>query len=147
MIPTQIIVHHSLTKDGSTVSWQAIRKYHTETLGWNDIGYHGGLELIGDRYEILLGRMPTEPGAHCKEQGMNYRSLGVCVVGNFDNQPEVDMLISMGGLNLLVRYVRALCDVHHIAPSEVRRHHDFAPYKSCPGTLFPWNQLVAAIGG
>src|SRR3990167_4888427 len=87
MMKNYIVVHHSLTKDAETVSWGAIRNYHTKTLGWEEIGYHAGLELIGDTYEILLGRLPNVVGAHCKDAMMNQRGIGVCVVGNFDLFP------------------------------------------------------------
>jgi hypothetical protein len=42
----KLIIHHSLSKDGQTVDWNAIRRYHIQEKGWDDIGYHGGLSVL-----------------------------------------------------------------------------------------------------
>lgn len=140
MIPTHIVIHHSLTADGQTVSWNAIRWYHTHTMGWNDVGYHAGLELIGSRYEILMGRMMDDIGAHCKEGGMNRTSLGICVVGNFDLAP-----VPSAQMDLLIKFVRSLMFVFRIPFDNVKRHSDFAGYKSCPGTKFQWSEFKGRL--
>jgi hypothetical protein len=137
MIPEYIILHHSLTKDSQTVSWQAIRRYHKYTLGWSDIGYHFGIELINNHLEILIGRLWNISGAHCKEQGMNGRSVGVCVVGNYD----IDYLPS-DTFDLTVKLVKQIQDTWSVSKTKVMRHSDFATYKSCPGINFPYQQLL-----
>lgn len=139
MIPKYIIIHHSLTADGQTVSMDAIRKYHIETLGWADIGYHYLLELVSSHYEIFVGRMWNEQGAHCLGGGMNKQSLGICVVGNYD---ETDL--PQPAFDLLVRFVKAQMALHNIPKENVKRHSDYDP-KTCPGTKFPWNTFIAAL--
>ena len=126
-----IVLHHSLTEDGSAVSWGAIRRYHMLDQGMVDIGYHFGIERIGVFPEILMGRMWDERGAHCKQGGMNNRSLGICFVGNYDLIP-VPYGLWQRGIDLCLR----LMDMFQIPVANVISHHSVAPHKTCPGLLF-----------
>lgn len=148
MKPNTIILHHSLTKDSGSVSWGAIRKYHKDVLGWYDIGYHYGIELINYNYEILVGRFENAYGAHTR--GWNYKSIGICFVGNYDiEKPNIKML------NKGVELVRYLMDKYNIPKYNVIGHNeawtldDFGykkyPDKSCPGKLFDMKRFREAL--
>jgi hypothetical protein len=135
MTPNKIIVHHSLTKDSQTVSWGAIRKYHIETNGWDDIGYQFGIELINDHYEILMGRRPDLIGAHTI--GQNDQSIGVCVVGNYDVDPVPNKL-----KNEIQKLLTWLLLNYQIPSKEIYGHCEFST-KTCPGkNLMDWIKEV-----
>jgi len=117
-----------LTKDSETVSWGAIRKYHID-MGFKEIGYHYGVELLRDSHEILLGRMPDEVGAHTK--GHNTDSIGICFVGNFDL-----IAPSKEAWQLGLKLVRFLYRTYNIGKESIFGHRNFNSHKTCPGLLF-----------
>src|SRR5262245_7647593 len=133
MLPrTHIMLHHSLTRGGQTVSWGAIRRYHVETRGWDAIGYHYGVELVGDHYEVLMGRSELDPAAACPQEEMNTRALHVCCVGNFDEAPPPRaMLEALVGLVILPAMVE-----YGLPPERIIGHRDLASWKTCPGSQF-----------
>lgn len=136
--PKRIIVHHSLTKDSSTVSWGAIRRYHVETLGYSAIGYHAGVELARDDYEVFLGRMWDKMGSHCR--GYNIDSLGICFIGNYDLEKPPEKMLIAGG-KLIALWMK----LFNIPFEEIYTHHYLADYKTCPGAQFDMDELFANI--
>ena len=142
---THIMLHHSLTEDGQTVSWQAIRRWHTgehpdspyRARPMRDIGYHFGVELVGQEHEILMGRPLDLAGAHCR--AANAFALGVCLVGNFDLARPAP-----GQWRKALDLVRGLLLALDIPARNVLGHCDFDP-KSCPGKLFDLNRFRQEI--
>jgi len=141
-VPKKIIVHHSLTKDSGTVSWGAIRKFHTQTLKWAGIGYHAGVELVmsGSElyYEILMGRMWDRSGAHTRRHNQN--SLGICFIGNYDTLPAKKQIIQTGA-KVIALWLR----LFGLSIDDIYSHNDFDAYKTCPGTLFDMEYLKTCV--
>jgi len=153
MIPKEIFIHHSFMKDGLTVSWGAIRKYHMTPAiqggpadgPWKDIGYHGGIELVESGgvpyFEILVGRLWNVQGAHAGP-GHNAESLGFCFIGNYDlGGPPAEML------DRGARFIKSCwMGPYEIPVERVHRHSEVAA-KTCPGTLFPWTHFIDLLRG
>ena len=132
--PYYIIIHHSLTEDSKTVSWQPIRRYHMDTLKWKEIGYHYGIELINDKYEILIGRMEGTTGAHTR--GLNRMSIGICLIGNYDFIPP-----NKQQWIILLKLCSNICLRYNISIDNVKGHKELTHYKSCPGNTFNMNNF------
>lgn len=139
---THIMLHHSATQDSGTVSWTAIEKFHKETQGWNDIGYHFGIELVINpyinhylsryKYQALLGRPVSEFAAACPQGDMNRKAIHICCVGDYDLEIPEDTLYE----RLVHRLVRPLVKEYKISINNIVGHRNFNPAKSCPGKNF-----------
>ena len=83
------IVHHTAGSNTYTEAQapavvRAIYHYHTQVLGWSDIGYNFLVDRFGTVYEGRAGGMTAGVvGAHAR--GFNTGSVGVSVLGEFTN--------------------------------------------------------------
>jgi hypothetical protein len=158
--PTWIVIHHSWSPDTDGNDWDGIRKYHMsfryqgetitetqyeayksagQTAGlerpWKDIAYNLGIEEVAGVLVVQKGRTIGTIGAHAI--GFNDCSIGVCLVGNFDNVPPDE-----GRLFLLGSMCRDFQRMFGIARDHVVGHRETFTIrcvpveKSCPGTMF-----------
>ena len=141
----KIIIHCSDTKDSGTVSWTAIEKYHKETMGWSDIGYHFGIEEVNwsdpnYKYVSIIGRPWYLPGAHC--EGQNADSIGICFVGSYETEePQNDRLIF--GIK---RVIIPVMKLFNLGIDNIFFHRDFSSHgKTCPGTQFSKAKFIGLL--
>lgn len=137
-----IVIHHSLTADSGTLSWQAIRRHHTDPAGpykGRDVLYHAGVELVNGEYEALLGRPLDWSGGHTV--GVNKTHLGLLFVGNYDLAPPPDAMLEVA----CERVIRPWMKAFSIPATQIEPHHAYA-HKSCPGTQFRMDRLLAILG-
>jgi N-acetyl-anhydromuramyl-L-alanine amidase AmpD len=136
-----IVIHHSATR---TATVEAIRDYHVG-IGFEGVGYH---------FVINNGRSPgtkdgeitptarwyeQRAGAHARIAGhpeYNSDGIGICLVGNFENEPPTaDQMVA------LERLVLRLRDRYDIALEDVVGHGELKN-TACPGRRFPMESFL-----
>ncbi len=128
----QIIIHHSASPDVSALD---IHHWHLNR-GWSGIGYH---YVIRENGTIEEGRPLRTIGAHAGPK-VNHNSIGICLTGNFNNHyPTDDQIFA------LVELINWLKD-YYGSDLEVLKHKDVGA-TSCPGDLFPWEELIEKLKG
>lgn len=134
--PQYIVIHHSATPRDTTGiagidAGHKSRGFPRSSLGYY-VGYH--YVILGDG-TIVQCRKEDEVGAHAKTtDGMNLKSIGVCLVGNFDEQtPNVEQLKSLAGL---IAGIRAR---HITIPLDKVISHGEVAQTACAGkSLVSW---------
>ena len=125
----RVVFHHSLTDEGNV---DTFRDYHTKHNKWEDVGYHFVILKDGT---LEKGRDIKYIGAHA--QGKNSNSIGICLVGNFNNyEPSVEQLDEC--LNIFHCLCRSYSknldiDFHRLEPNP------------CPGTMFDREDFVEIV--
>lgn len=134
----RIVIHHSATRDSETLSWEAIRQAHL-ARGWADVGYHYGVEMHRGACQVLVGRPLYYPGAHVT--GHNADSIGLCVIGNLDEDKphprQIDRLLDL---------LRDLIEVFGFLPDRdtILGHRDLARTR-CPGAHLDVDDVVRRL--
>ena len=133
--PEYIIIHHSATAQGDA---ETFRRAHM-AKGWRDVGYHyiiGNGTQSGDG-QIEKGRAENESGAHCKADGMNRKSIGICLVGDLNVQrPTTAQMESLKQLcrDIMSRYRMPAGNI--LGHGEVK-----GSATACPGKNFDMKKL------
>lgn len=143
-----IIVHHEAGSNSPTDYTNVVRNiyvFHTQSNGWNDVGYNFLVAQDGTIYEGRDGRGVMDGdnvlGAHfC---GTNTGTMGICLLGNYMTaQPSAAALTS---LNRLITWKMAkegltnpLGNALHPSSGKtlqvVSGHRDGTCATDCPGT-------------
>ncbi|MEO1614742.1 MAG: D-Ala-D-Ala carboxypeptidase family metallohydrolase [Planctomycetota bacterium] len=121
---TKLVVHHSASpRDTTTVA--DLSRWHRER-GFSQIGYH---QLILANGTVSAGRPESIMGAHAL--GANQNSLGVCLMGNFENEtPTGAQLSSL--VTVLQRWTRE----YRLPTTSIYGHGEVPGGKTataCPG--------------
>lgn len=126
-----MIIHHTLVSiKGNNDQFEAINRTHKERFNFqSEFGIYVGYQyLIRSDGRVKQCRKDTEVGAHCREGYMNFKSIGICLEGNFDvDKPTDKQIFALRDL------MRRLSKKYGIPKERVLFHRNYATYKSCPG--------------
>ncbi len=121
-----IILHHTGAEEKNT---EHIKRNHL-SRGWRDIGYNYIIERNG---VLETGRSPAIPGAHCKADNMNFKSIGIALIGNFENHPPTKKQIDAA-----IKLIKSLLIKFNIPMKNILGHKEVIGAKTlCPGHFFP----------
>jgi len=138
---TTATVHHTAGSNDYTEAQapgivRGIWNYHTNNLGWGDIGYHALVDKYGNIYEGHAGGLDRGPqGAHVGS--FNQNTWGVSMLGNYmEATPTRQSLQAMGeiiGWKAAVAGFDPLGSSYHYAEGNFRG----SKYAAGQGGLFP----------
>jgi len=134
--PDGIWIHHTAGHDHKGYDSAIIREDHIKNRHWDDIGYHYVIEQINGIYQITTGRGLEWQGSHVRSHN---NSIGIAIVGNFDLYPPTKQ-----AMDKLEQLLLGLLVTFKLSPDDIHFHNE-ASNKTCPGLLFPEQQLLQDI--
>lgn len=136
MKPNWIVLHHS-GDDISIPRFDIINNHH-RMLGFpqSRLGYFGGYHyLIDSDGKTKRYRYDDEVGAHARQRLMNFRSIGICVAGNFSDENPPKSWQTRELQKLVLHLQRR----HGIKSKNILLHNELRATK-CPG--IDWREFI-----
>ncbi len=135
-----VVIHHSASTSGNAATFD---KMHRKR-GWNrGLGYHfvvgNGNGSGNGRIEIGSRWVKQIDGAHSGIKEYNHFGIGICLVGNFEN--ETPSSKQMESLLSLISYFQERYKI----PSENVILHKHVKTTACPGRKFPYFEVLSNI--
>jgi LysM repeat protein len=138
-----VVVHHSATSMGSA---RSMDRYHREQRHMeNGLAYHfviGNGRGMGDGQIFVGNRWQQQlQGGHLASEALNERSVGICLVGNFEKERPTAR--QMQSLTTLTQYLLGRCSLSKPA---VKTHQEINTIGTrCPGRLFDEDAFVRKL--
>ena len=108
------VVHHTATSNSyssAAAVMQSMYRYHTQSLGWSDLGYNIVIDRAGNVYEGRAGGLESGViGAHAR--GFNTGSFGVSIIGNYEHANP-----TVASVNALERVIAWQSRVYGVNPN------------------------------
>ncbi len=139
----QIVIHHSGTPMATV---RGMDEYHRmECHMENGLAYHfvigNGKGIADGRIEVGKRWIDQLEGGHLGTRAQNLVSLGVCLVGHFDQHHPTPK--QMDSLTTLLRALMKRCG---LGPSAIKTHQQVNQrYTRCPGKLFDLEALLTEL--
>lgn len=137
-----IVIHHTATNTGSVASIHQSHLNRKDSKGnpWRGIGYHfvigNGNGMPDGEIESTFRWDEQTSGAHAGDNEYNRHGIGVCLVGNFEDEPPTSRQ-----LDSLKQLTAELSNRFRIQTEQIIGHSDVKATK-CPGRLFPMQQIT-----
>lgn len=129
-----IVLHHSGTSSGNG---RIFEYFHRHMRGMeNGMAYHfvigNGKDSADGQIEVGNRWLKQLQGGHVRGEDLNRVAIGICFVGNFNNQRPTRRQI--GAAMELISYLREKCG----AAVSLQMHNEINPrHTECPGKYFP----------
>ena len=143
----EIIIHCSATRpkwrEDQTLDAKVkeIGRWHREE-GYDMIGYHYVIDRDG---AVAKGREDHVQGAHCKAQGRNRHSLGICLLGGHGSNADDEFLDHFTAKQAIAKdkLIKQLRK-KYVGISHVSGHNEYAN-RACPGFRVSEQAVVSQI--
>ena len=138
-----IVIHHTAT---TTATLAGLDRNHREDRHMeNGLAYHfviGNGKGMEDGEIAAGGRWKGQlAGGHLASEQLNEISLGICLVGNFEETEPTERQIH--SLVALISYLLARC---RLGKSTIKTHQQINTLPTqCPGHRFPFKQVLSMI--